>query len=37
LVQLENLSLGHRPSKPLRVILEEARAEVNFEPIERLA
>jgi hypothetical protein len=35
--QLEKLGLGHQPWKALLVIVEENRAEVNFELIERLA
>jgi hypothetical protein len=35
--QLEKLGLGHHPWKALRVSVEENRAEVNFELVERLA
>jgi len=34
---LVKLGLGHQPWKTLRVIVEENRAEVNFELVERLA
>jgi hypothetical protein len=34
---LEKLGLEHQPWKALRVIVEENRAEVNFELVERLA
>src|SRR5260370_41522934 len=37
LQQLEKLGLGREPWKALRVIMEENRAEVNFELVERLA
>jgi len=37
LQQLEKLGLGHQPWKALRVSVEENRAEVNFELVERLA
>jgi hypothetical protein len=37
LQQLEELGLGHQPWEALRVIVEENRAEVNFELVERLA
>jgi hypothetical protein len=33
---LENLGLGHQPWKALRVIVEENRAEINFELVARL-
>jgi hypothetical protein len=36
LQQLEKLGLGHQPWKALRVIVEENRAEGNFELVERL-
>src|SRR5216684_4525680 len=35
LQQLEKLGLGRQPWKALRVIVEENRAEVNFELVER--
>ena len=34
---LEKLGLGHQPWKALRVMVEENRAEVNYELVERLA
>ena len=37
LQQLEKLGLGNQPWNALRVTMEENRAEVNFELIERLA
>jgi hypothetical protein len=37
LQQLETLGLGQQPWKALRVMVEENRAEVNFELVERLA
>ena len=36
LQQLEKLGLGRQPWKALRAIVEENRAEVNFELVERL-
>jgi hypothetical protein len=34
---LEELGLGHQPWHAFRVIVEENRAEINFELVERLA
>jgi ribosomal protein L13E len=34
---LEKLGLGHQPWEALGVIVEENRAKVNFESVERLA
>jgi hypothetical protein len=35
--KLEKLGLGHQPWEALGVIVEENRAKVNFESVERLA
>jgi hypothetical protein len=37
LQQMEKLGLGHQPWNALRVMVEENRAEVNYELVERLA